>query len=101
MAWKKGNGKPPGSGRKKGSLNKSTIEIRVFAKSILEDKDYQERLRTRITAGRAPKIEELLYHYAYGKPPDKLHLGADEDTPLTFTMKIDHVGGNGAKPSHA
>ena len=55
-------------GRKAGTLNKATIEIKEFARGILEDPIYQKGLRDRVIQGKAPQIEILLFHYAYGKP---------------------------------
>lgn len=68
MAFRKG--KPKTGGRKAGTLNKVTVEIKEFARSMLEDPVYQERLRGRISQGKAPQIEVLLFHYAYGKPKE-------------------------------
>lgn len=59
----------PGSGRKRGTLNRVTREVRDFARSILEADDYREHLRRRLIAGElSPQIETLLYHYAFGVP---------------------------------
>jgi hypothetical protein len=57
-------------GRKKGTPNKATVEIKEFARSILEDPLYQKRLRGRVMQGKASQIEVLLFHYAYGKPKE-------------------------------
>jgi hypothetical protein len=63
-------GKPKTGGRHAGTPNKATVEIKEFARSILEDPLYQKRLRGRISQGKAPQIEVLLFHYAYGKPKE-------------------------------
>ena len=55
-------------GRVVGVPNRATLEIKEFARSILEDESYQMKLRQRIVEGEAPQIEALLYHYVYGKP---------------------------------
>jgi len=68
MAFQKG--KPKTGGRKAGTPNKATVEIKEFAQSILEDPLYQKRLRNRVIQGNAPQIEVLLFHYAYGKPKE-------------------------------
>lgn len=59
-----------GPGRPKGQPNKATAEIRDAARAIVEDKDYAESLKKRVIAGKAPHMETLLFHYAYGKPKD-------------------------------
>lgn len=67
-----------GPGRPKGSLNKSTGEIRTLARRLLEDVAYQQDLAVRLREGRAQTVEALLYHYAYGKPKETVeHGGVD------------------------
>jgi len=70
----KGQAKLPNAGRRPGSANKKTRIIRDFAAQVLESPDYILALRGRIRLGDAPEIEKLLYHYAYGRPPDKVEL---------------------------
>jgi hypothetical protein len=62
---RKGMGRRP-----KGSLNRTTVEARELAQRFIEDVDYQACLRKRLIAGKAPHIETLLFHYAYGKPAE-------------------------------
>ena len=66
--------KPPaaGKGRPKGAVNKVTREIKELSQSLLTDPAYVESLRRRLTSGKAPHMETLLHHYAYGKPKDQL-----------------------------
>jgi hypothetical protein len=80
----KGMPRPKGAGRRPGAVNKKTLEIRDFAKGILESADYKERLKSRIESGKSPEIEKLLFHYAYGRPPDKVELSNPDGnlTPL-------------------
>src|SRR5262245_61590818 len=61
-------GHKPMGGRPKGSRNKATIEVRDFARQLIEDPAYQERLRQRVIEGKAPQMEMLLFKYAYGQP---------------------------------
>ena len=68
MAFHKG--KPKTGGRQAGTPNKGTVEIKEFARSTLEDPLYQKRLRDRVIQGKAPQLEVLLFHYAYGKPKE-------------------------------
>lgn len=66
-------GLPKTGGRKKGTPNKATVEGREFARSIVDDAAYRERLRARMLSGEAnPAIEQLVWHYAYGKPTESL-----------------------------
>ncbi len=84
MPFVKGMKRPAGAGRKPNSLNKKTLEVREFAKNILESPAYKESLKIRIERGKSPEIEKLLFHYAYGRPPDKIELSnpAGDMTPL-------------------
>jgi len=61
-------------GRPKGALNKATRDIRAFARAMLEDPAYIESLRKRMARGTAGQVENLIYHYAYGKPRETLEL---------------------------
>jgi hypothetical protein len=69
MAFAKGKAKT--GGRKAGTPNKATAEIKDVARSLLEDPVYQAKLKQRLRDGKAPQIEQLLYHYAYGKPKER------------------------------
>lgn len=60
-------------GRPKGTPNKITLAVREVAQGIL-DGPYMAKLRDRVVNGKAPQMEVLLWHYAWGKPPE-----ADED----------------------
>ncbi len=64
-------------GRPKGSLNRSTIDVREFALSFIGDPEYQSRLLRRIIAGKAPQVEMLLFKYAYGQPGERHEVNAD------------------------
>jgi hypothetical protein len=59
-----------GGGRPRGVPNKASLEIKKSARLLVEDEDYQASLKQRITAGKAPHMETLLFQYAYGKPKD-------------------------------
>lgn len=62
------------SGRPKGAQNKATREIQQFSRDVLERPTYVQSLKKRIDEGKAPHMETLLAHYAYGKPKDILAL---------------------------
>jgi hypothetical protein len=61
-------------GRPKGAVNKATRDIREFARECLEAPEYVRRLKARLEAGKAPHMEQLLAHYAYGKPKDVVEI---------------------------
>ena len=63
------NGRKTG-GRRAGTPNKATLEIRDAARRLLEEPAYLRSVRARLLEGKAPQLEVLLHHYAYGKPKD-------------------------------
>lgn len=81
MAFQKGG--KPGPGRPKGRLNKQTEQAREFARGILASPQYRASLKARADEGRlAPAVETLLWHYAHGKPPDKVEVTGADAGPL-------------------
>lgn len=74
-------------GRRRGTPNNATHQIRSIARGLLEDPAYQRALRQRLIAGSAQRIEQLLYVYAYGSP-DPRHVTRD-DTPVDIQLNID------------
>lgn len=63
---RKGTGK---RGRPKGVPNRQKMDVASFCRSILEDEVYRESLRVRLVTGRIdPRIEQMVWEYAYGKP---------------------------------
>lgn len=73
-----------GKGRPKGALNKATLAIKEIATGLLEDPAYQTSLAERLIAGKAPHMETLLHHYAYGKPVERFE---DVTPPRPHAMK--------------
>jgi hypothetical protein len=62
-----------------------TLSAKDFAKKILNSKEYRQSIRDRIQLHSLPPgIETLFYHYAFGKPVDKLEVN---DT----TVSLDNV----------
>ena len=62
-------------GRRKGTANKVTVEVRQFAQKLLTDPVYEARLKERLFAGElAPHLEGLLWAYGWGKPKDTIDL---------------------------
>jgi hypothetical protein len=74
-----------GPGRPQGCPNKVTLEVRAFAQQFINDPAYLENLRKRIFQGKAPQMEQLMWHYGYGKPKEQ----AIVSRPARFIMKID------------
>jgi len=78
-----------GLGRPKGTRgeHKKTKEARQFASSIIDDPIYRANLLARAQTGTlAPGIEQMLWHYAKGKPKDTVDvnmMGSSEFTDLS------------------
>ncbi len=75
-----------GGGRKPGVPNRATLEIREAAKSLIEDPGYLRSLKTRLKSGRAPHMETLLFHYAYGKPKETMEHSGLDGAPIVVTF---------------
>ena len=71
-----------GKSRPAGSLNKTTGEIRDAARAILGWPEYRASLEKRLGADKAPHMEVLLHHYAFGKPRDKVEHCGNRKAPI-------------------
>lgn len=78
----KGNPQNLRKGRPKGIPNKATREIKAIAAELLSDPAYVASLRRRLPAGKAPHMETLLHHYAYGKPKESLAVSGEGGGPV-------------------
>jgi len=68
-------------GRPKGALNVTTKAARAVCLKILEDPEYRQSIARRIKNDALPAaVECLMWHYAYGKPTEKMevHVSGDE-----------------------
>lgn len=72
-------GQKGGPGRPKGQRDAVKMAATELAQNILTSPKYVANLRARADSGKlAPAVEQMLWQYAAGKPPDKLELtGAD------------------------
>ncbi len=78
--WKRGQSANP-AGRQKGIPNKITIEVRACAAELVDDPIYRRNLAKRLRSGKlAPLIEQMLWHYARGKPVERIEV-VTSDTP--------------------
>jgi hypothetical protein len=72
-----------GPGRPKGVPNRATLEAKAVCNALVDDPDYQKRLKVRLIAGKlAPAVECMIWHYAKTKPTDKLDILTQEMRPL-------------------
>lgn len=52
-----------------------TEAVRKIALEVVDDPAYKERLKVRAMAGTLPPaVESMLWHYAFGKPIDRLEV---------------------------
>jgi hypothetical protein len=73
-------------GRPKGILNKTTREIRESSARIIGDPDYLASLKIRLRDGKAPHMEVLLHHYAFGKPKETVKHEGVQPAKLVVTQ---------------
>lgn len=57
-------------GRPKGALNKATRDIKEWAEKFLTSPEYVKAAMVRVMRGKAPHLEVLWHHYAFGKPKE-------------------------------
>lgn len=76
-------GQKGGPGRPKGRADDRVLAARELAQNILTSPAYIATLKARADEGRlAPAVEQMLWHYAGGKPPDKLEVTGADAGPL-------------------
>ena len=89
--FRKGQSGNP-AGRPKGAINKVTRDIREFCQQLLADDVYQRRFLACLQTGTlAPRLEELVWHYAYGKPAQSFDLKGDGFDVLAAALRGDLV----------
>ena len=74
----KGAPRTPGSGRKRGTPNKKTQEVRQLMATLIADVKYQHRLREDFCRRRIhPSTEATVWSYVLGTPEQHLKLTGD------------------------
>ena len=72
-----GSPKTPGSGRRKGSLNRRTVELRALMASLAGDLRYQGKLREAFVKRRVhPSTEMRVWEYSIGRPKEQIEMSA-------------------------
>jgi len=80
----------PGAGRKKGTPNKISVEVRRLVSDLMTDADYQRRLRADFRQRRVhPTIEALIWTYHLGKPKQQIELSGSVD--VTARMEAERA----------
>jgi len=76
--FKKGQKKPAKSGRRIGVPNRTSMESRELARSLLDDV-YYGALKSRLRNGTAPSsVECLILNYAHGRPKEIVKFEGDK-----------------------
>src|SRR5262245_56174967 len=74
---RRGEPKTPGSGRRKGSLNRKTVELRALMTALAGNTDYQQRFGRAFVKRRLhPSTEIKVWEYALGKPKEQIEMSA-------------------------
>lgn len=88
--FRKGEPQPWNRGRKAGSVNKATAEIRAIAASLF-DARYWESVKRRLDSGRAaPALEVKLLTYLYGEPKQTVDIPGLSDVAALLAKKVIH-----------
>lgn len=70
----------PGAGRKLGTPNRATVELKTLLSTLVHDPEYQAGLIKRAKAGKlAPALELGIVHLVGGKPVDRQEVGKPGD----------------------
>ena len=81
-------GSPKTGGRQKGTPNHATVEIKAFAHRVLSDPVYAKNVLVRMRSLDPPAhLETLLYHYAFGRPPQALEVSGSFDHAFYLASK--------------
>lgn len=81
-----------GIGGKKGMRHKSTIAVKEFMLSILDNPKYRKSLERRILAGALPQIELFMLTKTLGKPVEEINVTANVplfSMPAAFVLRED------------
>jgi len=72
VAWPKGKPRPPGAGRKAGTLNRTTREWKEFVCSVAKDTQIQDKLRAACLD--RPELLLKVAEHAVGKPKEQVEI---------------------------
>ena len=78
----------PGSGRKKGQPNKITVEVRTLVSELVNDPNYQHKLRADFRRRKVhPTIEGLIWNYHLGKPTQPVAMSGSMALDVTGRLE--------------
>jgi len=81
-------------GRTKGSQNKATLDMVEWFREFLSSPECRESMKRRMLSGKAPKLEELAFHYGLGKPVETVEVtGADGGAIMVQQVEAERAAG--------
>lgn len=87
-----GTPRTPGSGRKKGTPNRKTVELRELMAVLVNDLDYQSRLREDFIKRRVhPSTEALVWSYAVGRPMERIEVSTNLSMDAKFAAEREQL----------
>lgn len=64
-------------------------EAQSFARGLLTSSTYREELKSRLEKGSLPPaLEQMLWHYAFGKPPEEVSVTVSDDLSSLSTEQL-------------
>lgn len=85
------NGTVPVSARD-GAVAAQRNEARLFCLQIVRDEQYREKLLALARRGLLnPAVEQMLWAYAYGKPPDRIVFGFENEEESLEDLSVEQL----------
>jgi hypothetical protein len=88
--FKKGTPKPPNSGRKKGSLNRATIERNLLTRAAdwINGQPYFDNVKRRVERGKAPHMETYFARRIHGREVDADGEVGNDRRPVKIVIEV-------------
>lgn len=76
-------------GRKAGVPNRATQEVEARCRALIEASDYAQSFAQRFQSGQLPPaLEAMTWHYAYGKPTERMEVSGKDGGPMLHLVKF-------------
>lgn len=88
MRYKPHEPRPKTSGRKKGSTNKASPELKHWCQYLISNPAYRAQFEAKFIAGKLdPQLERNVWYYAAGKPREEQHITGSFGPLVTIITK--------------
>jgi hypothetical protein len=87
LGWPKGKPRHPNAGRKKGTPNKATREVKEFLADLCQDPEVQAAVRERILNGEAALFFRAV-EQVFGKPHQSMDLSVKERKMIDWPAEV-------------